>query len=95
MTKVGICSPGSNKPDLVLDVEYRYKSKSALKTYYENMSGKTDEEALDEIIVGWKGKEVPEYSTEAMVDLMERYPAAAAEFFEAYRKELTGAKQKN
>lgn len=95
--KVGFCSPGSNKPDFVLDVEYRYKRKSAVKEYFESLagSGKSDVDALMELIVGWSGLDAPPFSVEALTELLDLYSSAAAELFGAYTRETFEAKQKN
>ena len=51
-------------------------------------------EALSEIIVGWSGVDEA-YSDAALNLLVDNYPAAAADLFESFRKELLEAKRKN
>lgn len=95
--KVGICAPGSSKPDFVLNVEYRYKRKSEVKEFFEALagSGKSDVDALMELIVCWSGPDLPDFTEEALTELIDRYPSAAAELFGAFSRETFEAKQKN
>ncbi len=91
--KVGISIAGDSKP-AEIEVEFKYLSKTAIKTYFDSLQGKTDADALDDIIVGWNGVDQP-YSTEALATLIDNYPAAASDLFEAFRRELIEAKRKN
>jgi hypothetical protein len=77
-----------------ISVDYKHLSKKAVKAYFEGLEGKTDAEALGEIITGWDGVDQP-YSREALDALIDNYPAAAGELFEAFRRELLEARQKN
>lgn len=75
-------------------IEFKYFTKPAVKDFFEQVAGKTDAEALAEIIVGWSGIDQP-YSTENLAMLVDNYPAAATDLFEAFRVELLEAKRKN
>lgn len=91
--KVSLSVPGETKPSAV-DVEFKHLSRKALKTYFETLEGKEDADALAEIIVGWKGMDVP-FGKESLDALVDNYPAAAGEIFEAFRRELMEARTKN
>ena len=77
-----------------IEVEFKYLNKERVKEYFDGLQGKTDAEALGEIIVGWSGVDEP-YSIAALELLVVNYPAAAADLFEAFRRELLEAKRKN
>lgn len=91
--KVPLSVPGQDKPANV-DIEFKHLSRPKIKTYFEGLEGKTDTDALGEIIIGWKGID-EDYSPEALQELLDNYPAAAGELFEAFRKELMEARRKN
>ncbi|MDP2792557.1 MAG: phage tail assembly chaperone [Sulfurisoma sp.] len=91
--KVGISIAGQARPNEI-EVEYRYLTKEAIKTYFDNLQGKADADALAEIVVGWSGVEEA-YSPEALSLLIDNYPAAASDLFDAFRRELLEAKRKN
>jgi hypothetical protein len=91
--KVSISVAGEKRlPEI--EIEFKYLNKEAIKKYFEDIAGKSDAEALSEIIVGWSGVDQP-YSAEALTLLVDNYPAAAADLFETFRKELLEAKRKN
>lgn len=91
--RVGISVAGQSRP-AEIDVEYRYLSKSEIKTYFDGIQSKDDADALSEIIVGWSGVDAA-YSREALDTLLGNYPAAASDLFDAFRRELLEAKRKN
>lgn len=92
-TKVGISIAGQARP-AEIEIEFKYLSKGSIKDYFDRMEGKTDADALGEIIVGWGGVDQA-YDAESLALLLSNYPAAAADLFEAFRKELLEAKRKN
>ena len=75
-------------------VEFRHLAKSALRDFFASIEGKTDAEALAAIVAGWSGVDTP-YSPEALATLLDNYPAAAGELFEAFRAEVLEARRKN
>lgn len=78
-----------------LETEFKYLGRTALKQFWAELgSGKSDAEALAEIIVGFKGYEKP-YSREVLEEVLETYPASAFDFFATFRRELMESKQKN
>ena len=84
---------GKAKP-ACFPVEYKYLDQDQLKEYFGGLAGRTDLDALSEIVVGWKDVE-PEYSETALKDLLKKFPKSAMGFFEAFRRETIGAKEKN
>ncbi len=91
--KVDISVAGQARP-AEIEVEFKYLSKAAIKEYFDRLQGKDDAEALVEIVVGWSGVDEA-YSAESLALLINNYPAAAADLFEAFRRELLEAKRKN
>lgn len=91
--KVHLTVPGSEKPSTV-DVEFKHLSRPQIKAYFDGLEGKSDTEALGEIIVGWKGFDA-NYSEKSLESLLDNYPTAGGELFEAFRKELMEARRKN
>lgn len=91
--KVGIPIAGQEKLEII-DVEYKYLTRTALKSYFEGLKGKTDAQALGEIVIGWRIPDV-EFSASALETLIDNYPAAAEAFFESFKAELMEAKRKN
>lgn len=92
-TKVAISVAGE-KTSPSIEIEFKYMSRETVKQFFENITGKTDADSLAEIIVGWNG--VSElYSPEALSILIDNYPAASTDLFEAFRRELLESKRKN
>lgn len=84
---------GEAKPAQI-EAEFKHLGREALRGYFEALEGKSDLDALAEILVGWKGVDEP-YSAAALEVLLDNYPSAALGFFEAFRREALGAKAKN
>lgn len=91
--KCDISIPGADKPARI-EVEFRHLGKEAIKAYFDGLDGKTDNEALAEIITGWKGVDA-EYGNDTLAALLDAYPAAALELFSAYKREAIEARIKN
>lgn len=85
--------PGETKP-AALEIEFRWLGKTGIKDFFENLEGKTDIEALSQIVLNWKGVDA-EYSRENFESLLENYPQAAMAIFEGFRSEALEAKAKN
>ena len=77
-----------------LELEFRHRTRSQLKAFGESLSGRTDDQIVPEMIVSWRGADA-EFSPEALVELLEQYPAAAGEIAAAYFREHTAAARKN
>jgi len=96
---VPISAPGK-AAGLDLTVTFRHKRKTAIAEWISTARGRTDVEILGEVIHGCvrmhdgKGEDVP-YSSDALGTLLENYPAAKDDLFNAYLRELTEAKRKN
>jgi hypothetical protein len=78
--------------------EFKHKGRKALKAFFasigEGENARTDSDALQELIHTWFEVDVP-YSPENLELLLDNYPNAASEIFEAYHKGLFEGKQKN
>lgn len=92
---VQIPVPGKDK-DVVIRVKFKYLDRDELKDYLDSLSaeGKRDDDALGEIVLGWKGVDA-EYSEDNLRVLLRKYPMAAASFFTAFQKEALKAKAGN
>lgn len=95
IAKVEIAIPGIEKPG-VLNVEFRYKNVDELQQFFAPAAseGRTDLDALTELIVSWKGADA-DYSRETLEVLLKNYPNASSAFFETYGRESMGARRKN
>ena len=91
--EVALSVPGETKL-AAITVEFRHLSKSAIREFFESLDGKSDAEALGAIVTGWEGVDAP-FSPEVLATLLDNYPAAAGELFEAFRRELLEARIKN
>lgn len=91
--KVQLSVPGQDKP-VSVEIEYKHLSRPQIKKYFDGLEGKTDAEALSEIILGWKGIDA-EYDSDTLQALLDNYPTSGGELFEAFRKELMEARRKN
>lgn len=92
-SKVQISIPGADKP-AALEIEFKHLARPKIKEFFEGLEGKTDAEALGEIIVGWVGVDAP-YSADSLQTLLDNYPAAGGELFEAFRRDLLESRRKN
>lgn len=90
---VALSVPGQDKPAKVT-VTFKHLSRPKIKDFFGNLEGKTDADALGEIMVGWEGID-EKYSLEALAELTDNYPAAAGELFEQFRKDLLESRAKN
>ncbi len=90
---VALSVPGESATARIT-VEFKHLAKSAIKEFFERLDGKTDAEALGEIVVGWEGVDTP-YSQDALAALIDNYPASAGELFDTFRRELLEARRKN
>ena len=88
-----ISIPGEAQPARI-EVEYRHLGREALADYFKRLEGRSDLDALAEIIAGWSGVDAP-FSAAALADLLDAYPTAAMALFDAFRRECLEAKAKN
>lgn len=91
--RVELSIPGEATPASI-EVEFRHLSKSAMRDYFATLAARTDADALGEIVVGWSGVDAP-FDRGALATLVDNYPAAAGELFEAFRREAIEGRRKN
>ena len=89
---VSIYVPGEGMGRLT--VEFKYLDVEARKAYGESLPGKTNLEALAEIVVGWSDIDSP-YSVENLEKMLNTYDTAVDGFFKGFWDEITGAAAKN
>lgn len=90
---VALSIPGQSV-QVSIEVEFRHMSKSAMRDYFATLAQRTDADALAEIIVGWSGVDTA-FDHDALAALLDNYPAAAGELFEAFRRETLESRRKN
>ena len=91
-SKVTISVPGGKA--VQVGIVFRHLSRNTLKDYFAGLKGRADEDALADIIAGWEGIDAP-YSAENLATLVDNYPCAAMELFDAFRRDLLEAARKN
>ena len=91
--RVPITIAGQEKPAHV-EIEFRHMTREGVKTFFENLGGRTDGEALADIVVGWSGVDQA-FSQEALLVLLDNFPSAAAAIFKVFSSELFEARTKN
>lgn len=91
--KVAISVAGEKRSPEI-EVEFKYLDKDEVKAFFDSLQGKEDVETLGEIVVGWSGVDTA-FSAEALALLLKKYPAAGADLFNVFRRELLESKQKN
>ena len=91
--EVRITVPGQVEPESVT-LTFAYKSRSELSEYLKGMSGQTDLEALQGVVVGWSGIDA-EFSKDALASLIDNYHAAAGDIIAGYVKALAESRAKN
>ena len=89
---VSVHVPGQGAGSFI--AEFVYLDQEARKDYVAALAGKSNFEALAEIVVGWNEMNAP-FSRENLEKLLNKYDTAAAGFFKAFFEELTGAAAKN
>ncbi|MDD5297669.1 MAG: phage tail assembly chaperone [Rhodocyclaceae bacterium] len=97
---VSLTVPGQDE-SATLDITFQHKGKQALSAWIKAaVEGRADLDSLTEVVAGWDGvsddagNPLP-FSPEALATLLDQYPAAAGEFYAAYRKALTESRAKN
>lgn len=94
-----IVVPGADKAH-PLRLVFRHKGRRELLAWHDSATTRLDAELLCEVVAGWSGvsdqagADVP-YSTEAFAALLDAYPAAASNIYDAYMEALKGARRKN
>lgn len=98
--KVALSAPGCAAAEVTF--EFKHFSRSAMKEFFSRLAkeqegdaARSDADALAEIVVGW-GAEIDEkFSQKTLALLVDNYPAATREIFEAFRRELLETRAKN
>lgn len=90
---VALSLPGEAKPANV-KITFKHLVRPQIKAFFEGLEGKTDAEALGEIVVGWEGFDA-DFSQDALTELCSNYPKAGGEIFTAFKRELVDAPTKN
>ena len=88
LTVVGESAPGA------IELEFKHLGLKARQAFFKGLEGKTDAEALAEVIVGWKGVDAA-FSPENLQALLDHYPLASVEIFNAWREQALEARVKN
>ncbi|HAF00384.1 MAG TPA: hypothetical protein DCG63_03730 [Methylophilaceae bacterium] len=81
-----------------IEFEFKYKNKFELDAWFKDHADTL--EALDAVIIGWKGVIGPEdkpieYSKAHLQELMTNYPKSGQEITTAYFNSLTESRAKN
>lgn len=92
-SKVALSVPGSDKP-ITVGITFKHLSRPQIKDYFAALDGKTDAEALGEVITGWDDID-GEFSQDNLQALLDNYPTAGGELFEAFRRDLMESRRKN
>lgn len=92
-SKVHLSVPGQTNQAPVT-VTFKHLSRPKIKAFFEGLEGKTDHEALSEVIVGWEGIDAS-YDAGSLKSLLDNYPASGGELFEAFRRDLMESRRKN
>ena len=99
---VGLTVPGQAAPGSIT-FTFRHQPRAALQAWLArptNEPGLLDSAYLGAVIAGWSGPVDPDgqavaYSAQALEDLVQNYPAAGREIFDAYLRELTESRRGN
>jgi uncharacterized protein involved in tellurium resistance len=77
---------------------FKHKGRKALKEFFDTLSNeevvRDDVDALSELVEGWSGVD-EKFSVEALGNLLDNYPGAAAAIFAAYNRALLEGRSKN
>ena len=84
--------------DATVTFVFKHKGRKALKAFFDSLgdgeTARTDLDALQELVEGWEGVDVP-FDAAALDTLLDNYPSAARAIFEGYNKGLFEGRQKN
>lgn len=79
---------------------FAHKGKAALRAWTAGAQNESDAVFLGEVVKGWHGVEAPDgsdlpFSAEAFAALLDAYPAAGSEIYQAYLTAYHEARSKN
>ena len=89
---VEISQPGAE--NAVLNIEFKAKTRPQIADFLERGKTITLDEAVKEVVVGWRDVDAA-FSPETLQDVLDNYPKAASAIYEAYWREIAGAREKN
>ena len=92
--RVKVAIPDAGGPDLELEVEFRRKTRDDLVAFFSGLAGRSDADALTDIVAGWHNCETA-FSRETLETLLQNYPAAGKALIAKYASESTGARLGN
>jgi hypothetical protein len=78
----------------VIELEFSYRTRDEAKEFHEWCKGKSDDEIVPKIVVGWRKVDVP-FGVEHLIALLNNYPGAAESIGSVFWSELGVAKRKN
>lgn len=76
------------------DIQFKHLLQAEREKYTESLKGKSNLDALAELIVGWRDVDA-EYSRDNLERLLNEYPDAVRAITSCYWEEITGAAIKN
>lgn len=77
-----------------LVLEMRHRRKKDLAAFLESLRQINQDEAVRQIVAGWHNVDAA-FDVDALDDLLQEHPHAAAEIVSAYVREVAEAKRKN
>lgn len=79
-----------------IEIEFKYLDRKQVREFFDELKRgeRTDVEALNDLVLGWSGVDTP-FSLEALETLLNLFPAAATDLFNAFSAELLQSRRKN
>lgn len=90
---VQVTVPGQEKT-VPVELEFKHLPRPAVRSFFENLEGKTDVEALSTLVMNWRGFDV-EFNRENLGVFIDNYPTVAGEIFATFREQLLESRRKN
>lgn len=92
-SKVALSVPGSDK-QITVGITFKHLSRPQIKDFFSHLDGKTDAEALGEVIIDWEDIDAS-FTPDNLSALLDNYPTAGGELFDAFRRDLLESRRKN
>lgn len=86
--KVAIPVPGGNSVNV--EMTFKHRKRSDLKTFIESRDGKSDAESFLDMVEGWELEDA--FNEESVELLLQNYQGAALQTYMVYMQELTGTR---
>ena len=90
---VKISVPGQEEP-AVVQLTFKYLSRTAMAEWHETAKDKALADALAEIVLDWSGFDA-KFTAKALSQFLDNYPAAGMEILSAYSRQLFESRVKN